>query len=233
MKIQKLITTVRTTELDDVSDRLVALYKETTALQSETFLKPLFTELEGLSAQITEAIKKDLTLSSLEEADQRRDNAVRALHNVLLGYQSMPVASLKTHGVALYKVFSKYGVKIAKESYATESSLIESLLLDLSASELQVSITALSGVQECIAELRKEQTSFTKLRLDYEKAMAERGASIKASSLKKPMLEIINGKLITYLNAMKMADAPKYETFANNIAKVIEDTNVAVKRRAK
>lgn len=231
--MQKLMTTVRTTEIDDVSDRLIALFKSENALQDEPFLKPLFIELGQLSAKITEAIKKDVKLSTLEEADLYRDNAVRALHNVLLGYRSMPVASLKEHGERLYTIFSKYGVKITKESYATESSLIESLLLDLSAPELQSAITALLGVKECISELRKTQTAFTNLRLEYEKTVAERGASISASALKKPILELINGKLLPYLSAMIMVDATKYEAFTHSILQVIEEINTAVKRRAK
>lgn len=233
MKMQKLMTTVRTTEIDDVSDRLIVLFKSENALQDEPFLKSLFAELEQLSAKITEAIKKDVKLSSLEEADLYRDNAIRSLHNVLLGYRSMPIASLKEQGEKLYTVFSKYGVKITKENYATESSLIESLLLDLSASELQSAITALSGVRECIAELRKTQTAFTNLRLEYEKTVAERGTSVSASALKKPMLNLINGKLLPYLSAMIMVDSVKYETFTHNILQVLEDTNTAVKRRAK
>ena len=119
-------------------------------------MKSTFAEIETLSEQITEAIKRDVSLSKLEDADLRRDNSVRSLSNALVGYRSLPVASLRDNADKLYAVFSKYGVKITKENYATESSLIEALLKDLSAPELKTAIESLSGVGEIIAQLRNE-----------------------------------------------------------------------------
>lgn len=231
--MKKLDVRVRITEVDDVSDRLLIIYKAETSLKTDQFLKTVFAEIEELSVKITEAIKKDVVLSKLEDADLRRDNAVRMLHNVLLGYQSMPVPALKQHGEKLYKVFSKYGVSIIRESYATESSLIEALLQDLSAADLSESIAALSGVTESIANLRAEQTAFTQLRVGYEKAIVEQHNTPSASKLKKPLVELINVKLIGYLTAMKMVDAPKYEAFATAIGQVIENMNVNIRKRGK
>ena len=55
----KLLQKARITEVDDTSDRLVALFKSETALAEDAFLKSLFTEMETLSANLTEAIKRD------------------------------------------------------------------------------------------------------------------------------------------------------------------------------
>lgn len=230
--MRKLDARARTTEVDDVSDRLLVLYRKETKLQTDTFLKEVFAEIETLSAQITEAIKRDLVFSKLEDADLQRDHIVRSLHNVLVGYRSMSVASLKEHGEKLYAVFSKYGVKITKESYATESSLIESLLQDLSAADLQSAIGGLSGVSELITELRTAQTAFNELRAEYEKALSVQKTGMSASALKKPLLEAINAKLITYLAAMRIAKAADYEAFAKAISQTIEMTNTAIKRRS-
>ena len=92
--MKKLDARARTTEVDDVSDRLLVLFRKETALQEEAFLKSTFAEIETLSEQITEAIKRDVSLSKLEDADLRRDNSVRSLSNALVGYRSLPVASL-------------------------------------------------------------------------------------------------------------------------------------------
>ena len=62
----KLLQKARITEVDDTSDRLVALFKSETALAEDAFLKSLFTEMETLSANLTEAIKRDKGVSELE-----------------------------------------------------------------------------------------------------------------------------------------------------------------------
>ncbi|MDO4229770.1 MAG: DUF6261 family protein [Capnocytophaga sp.] len=230
--MNKLNTSARTTEVDDVSDRLLVLFQKETALQEEAFLKSTFAEIETLSEQITEAIKRDVSLSKLEDADLRRDNLVRSLNNALVGYRSLPVASLRENADKLYAVFSKYGVKITKENYATESSLIEALLKDLSAPELKTAIESLSGVGEIITQLRAEQTAFTEIRTAHEKALSTQKNLPSASSLKRPLLEAINGKLVPYLVAMKIANPSSYKEFAEAVAQIIEATNVVIKRRS-
>ena len=59
-------------------------------------------------------------------------------------------------------MFDKYGKAIVNESYARESSLIESMLEDFSADTLSESIKALDGVAELIAALRAAQDEFNK-----------------------------------------------------------------------
>ena len=77
----KLLKKARITEVDDTSDRLVVLFKSETALAEEAFLKSLFTEMETLSANLTDAIK--------------RNNAIRTFSKVIEGYHAMPIAIVK------------------------------------------------------------------------------------------------------------------------------------------
>lgn len=223
----------RITEMGDVANRLVALYKKASDLQSDVFLKTTFTEVEKLGKAITDAIKKDTAVSNLEDADAKRDEAIRVLDKLLKGYEHIPVQDLKTHGEKLSAIFKKYGVKITDENYSSQSNLIDSLLTDFSASGVQASITALSGVTEAIANIRKSQTEFNTLRAEYEKALAQKGSEASASSLRKPLLEMINKKLVPYLVAMNIADADKFKTFVAEASQIIESVNEVVKGRSK
>lgn len=108
----KLLQKARITEVDDTSDRLVALFKSETALAEDAFLKSLFTEMETLSANLTEAIKRDKGVSELEKADKVRNNAIRTFSKVIEGYRAMPIATVKQKGERLHKVFSKYGLQL-------------------------------------------------------------------------------------------------------------------------
>ena len=223
----------RITEVGDVANRLAVLYKGTATLQDDAFLKNLLSEIQTQGDAITEAIKKDNAVSKLEDADAERDEAIRVLDKMLKAYEVFPVENTKAHGQKIATIFKKYGVKITEENYSSESNLIDSLLKDLSASEVQASVTALSGVSEAIAQIRTTQEEFARLRLQYEEAFTENLSKVSASSLRKPLLGLINKKLIPYLVAMTLVDGAKYTAFADKVAKIIDDMNEVVKARGK
>ena len=163
--MKRLDARARTTEVDDTSDRLLVLYNDETALAEDTFLKPLFGEMQTLSEQITEAIKRDRILSAMEDADAEVETATRALNAVLKGYSAMPLDLYSTAGKALYDVMAKYKLKILRLNYADQSSNIEALLMDLAAPALQPHINALPGVTDAIGNVRTAQTNFTAKRV--------------------------------------------------------------------
>ena len=223
----------RITEVGDVANRLAVLYKGTATLQDDAFLKTLFAEIQTQGDQITEAVKKDKAVSKLEEADAKRDEAIRVLDKMLKAYEVFPVESTKAHGVKIATIFKKYGVKITEENYSSQSNLVDSLLKDLSVAEVQASVVALSGVSEAIANIRTTQEEFSNVRLQYEEQFTENLSKVSASSLRKPLLGLINKKMIPYLVAMAFVDKAKYSTFADKVSKVINDMNEVVKGRAK
>ncbi|MFJ1438474.1 DUF6261 family protein [Capnocytophaga canimorsus] len=231
--MKKLLTPIRITEVGDVANRLAVLYKGTATLQDDAFLKNLLSEIQTQGDAITEAIKKDKAVSQLEDADAERDQAIRVFDKMLKAYEVFPVENTKAHGQKIATIFKKYGVKITEENYSSESNLIDSLLKDLSASEVQASVTALLGVSEAIAQIRTTQEEFARLRLQYEEAFTENHSKVSASSLRKPLLGLINKKLIPYLVAMTLVDGAKYTAFADKVAKIIDDMNEVVKSRAK
>lgn len=224
---------VRITEAGDIANRLAVLYKEANDLQSDAFLKVNFTELEAQSDAITEAVKRDKAVSKLKEADDNRDNAIRVLDKLLKAYEVFPIESTRVHGVKIFSVFKKYGVKMIEENYSSKSNLTHSLLKDLSASENQASISELLGVSEAIEAISTTQEEFAKVRSKYENDFTENNKKIAASSVRKQILELINKKLIPYLIAMTLSDGAKYTAFVDKFAKIINDMNEVVKSRTK
>lgn len=231
--MKNLNSNIRVTEAGDVAHRLLVLYKETTDLQSDAFLKTNFIALETQADAITEAVKRDKSVSKLKEADDKRDNTIRVLDKLLKAYEVFPIENIKVHGVKVFSVFKKYGVKMIEENYSSKSNLTYSLLKDLSESKIQASISELLGVSEAIEEIRTTQESFAKVRSKYEKDFTENNKKIAASTLRKPILDLINKKLIPYLVAMNLSDGAKYTAFVDKFSKIINDMNEVIKGRTK
>ena len=141
--------------------------------------------------------------------------------------------TLKAYGVQLSAVFKKYGMKMTVENYSSQSNLVDSLLKDLSASDLVEAVAGLPGVAEAIANIITAQEEFTKIRANYDKELAQKGSKETATSLRKPLLELINNKLLTYLAAMKIANPTKYKVFSEDVAVIITSVNETIKARGK
>ena len=231
--MNKLFSNARTTEVDDTSDRLLLAYNAQTGLVSDAFLKTIFDDIHSLSDQITDAIKRDLVFSEMEDADENVAIALRSVFTVLKGYEAMPLVQLSTAAKVLTPVADKYTLSILRLNYAAQSSNVEALLMDLSAPALKASIDVLPGVAEAIANLRAAQTAFIEKRVDYEKAMALKTAGTPASELKKPLLDLINSRLIPYLDVNKMVDSATYGHLTDLVEQIVNDTNTGISRRSK
>ena len=231
--MNKLNTSVKVTELGDTALRLVKAFKAVVAVQNDAFLTKTFAEIEKQATVMTSAVKSDQALSKLEEADAQRDQAIRVLDKLLKGYENIPLENLKTHAKKLAEIFKKYGVKITGENYASQSTLINSLLGDFSATELKPSIEALAGVKEALAEIQTKQNAFATLRSDYEKAQVSQKEKSSATSLRKPLLELINKKVVPYLVAMSIAQPELFKNLTAEASEIITSTNEAIKARSK
>jgi hypothetical protein len=231
--MNKLNTSVKVTELGDTALRLVKAFKAVVAVQNDAFLTKTFAEIEKQATVMTSAVKSDQALSKLEEADAQRDQAIRVLDKLLKGYENIPLENLKTHAKKLAEIFKKYGVKITGENYASQSTLINSLLGDFSATELKPSIEALAGVKEALAEIQTKQNAFAVIRSDYEKAQVSQKEKSSATSLRKPLLELINKKAVPYLVAMSIAQPELFKNLTAEASEIITSTNEAIKARSK
>ena len=231
--MNKLNTSVKVTELGDTALRLVKAFKAVVAVQNDAFLTKTFAEIEKQATVMTSAVKSDQALSKLEEADAQRDQAIRVLDKLLKGYENIPLENLKTHAKKLAEIFKKYGVKITGENYASQSTLINSLLGDFSATELKPSIEALAGVKEALAEIQTKQNAFAALRSDYEKAQVSQKEKSSATSLRKPLLELINKKAVPDIVAKRIAQPELFKNLTAEASEIITSTNEAIKARSK
>lgn len=230
--IEKLIYQSRTTEVDAVSDRMIGAYQKS-GLDSDTHLAEIFTGLGDASARLKAAVKRTKAESELEQKDEIRDDKVRALFYLVNGFVYHPDPNVKSAALKIKKVMDKYGLSMAEENYSTESSLVSSLLGDLSDPSLQASVAALSGCIGLITALQTSQTDFEQTRIAWEAEKAKEGTQGNATGIKKEVLEIVNDKLVVYLRAMEQVDEETYGAFTRTISQIISDNNDVVKKRRK
>ena len=230
--VAKVNGKTRTTELDALSDAMEREYAAAcasglTAVGKDAVLKAQFGQLADLSARNTTAIRQDAVVSTLDEADSARDSATRDLFTLAGGYTASPFAEVRAAATDVCAVLEKYGRGMTGKNYADQTALTESLLEDLGAEKVAAQIKVLSGVAELVASLREAQDGFAAAHDGYIKAKAGKGES--ASSLKKPIVSLINDNIVPYLNIVAAMDG--YAEFVAAVAGNIKSTNDTVARR--
>lgn len=228
--MKKLRSQVRNAEVDGLSDTLIRVFRADEGAQTDAFLVSVMAELETLSAGITSAILQDRTLSRLDEADSARDEAFHTLGTVLAAYAVIPIPGKRELAAPLKAVHDKYAkAGITGANYASQSSLTESLLEDLADPALAAGIAGLEGVAESVALIREAQDEFNRANDEYVRANATKAQA--ASSYNKPIVSLVNDRLVPYLSAMRIAGNAVCEGFAAAVEAEIERTNASVSAR--
>lgn len=227
--IEKLIASSRVTEVNDVATRSSGSFNQSGI--TDPYLSTTFTSLDAANLKLSEVIKRTKAESDLMEKDEVRDDKVRGLYYLLNGFLYHPTKKIKEAAQSLMEVFNKYGLNVTRESYASESSLLGSLLLDLAKPEFADAIATLSGCADLIAQLQAAQTDFEQARIAYETDKAKEGMVANATAVKKEVISILNNKIVVYLRAMEQVNPETFGVFAGTIAQIIAENNEQVKKR--
>lgn len=228
--MNKIKTSIRVTELGGITDTLVRNFKADPRAAEDPFVAETMGEMERLNSLITTAILQDKTRSTLEEADERRDETLRTLGAVVTGCAAIPIPGRRELAAPLKAVFDRYAkAGIISAGYTSKSSMVESLLEDLGAEELASAIAEFEGVAEAIAQIRDAQDGFNAASDAYVLATATKGAS--ASTYKRPIVTLINGKLVPYLDAMVIAGNDGCSGFARSVEAEINRMNDTILKR--
>jgi hypothetical protein len=228
--IEKVISQSRTTEVDAISAGLMDAYQNSD-LSSDEHLNTMFTTLDTQQKQLSAAIMRTRAESELETKDEVRDNTLRNLYMLIKGYTHHPDPAIRAAALKLEKIIDKYGANITNEGYASESSLVNSLLGDFAAAEVQPLIALLSGCAEILATLQADQAAFETARIAYETEKGREGSQANATTLKNAVLDTINKRVVVYLRAMELVEEPVYGEFARTVATLIADNNIVVRKR--
>ncbi|MCP4298049.1 MAG: hypothetical protein GY786_20875 [Proteobacteria bacterium] len=226
----KILGNSKVTEIDTSIKRINASY-DSYDWTSDVHMIGLFTELKAVSKKLTIAIAQLKGESQLEEQDHVRDTDYRNFFYLVQGYLYNPIQSIKEAAQRLFPTMEKEGLAIIDDSYAVESSVIESIIEQFEVSSADDAISALQGAEELWEKLKKSQRNFEKAELAFEEIKAENKQNQSATEIKKEILPLFNKKVQLYINAMATVDEATYGEFARTVAQIIADNNSAVKKR--
>ncbi len=230
MKIYKIIAKSRTAEVATVAKQILTTFAST-SLQEDAHISGIMGKLTSLADELIGAINNLKPESTLEERDGVRDDTVRAFYYLTYGLTYHPTAKISESAKEVVELFNKYGLGMVSESYAVESSLINSLLEDLE--EKKETLDKVMGATQLVEKIALAQKKFEEAVLIYTQDKASEKEQRSATTIKKEVVALINEKLLPYLEVMVMVNGDGYEPFAGTVATLIDESNGGVKKRSK
>ncbi len=230
MKMPKILGNSKVTEVDTSIKKILAAYQKRN-WTSDLHLVGLFTYLQQLSEKLTATILKQKNKIDLAQLDKKRDDSITGFYHLLQGYIRYENEEVQEATKTVLSLFDSYSLSIRSESYAVESSLIDSLLDQLEEPKIAESIEKLPGVSLFVKQLYSTQTSFKVSQVTLDEMRAKEAQSLSATKIKREIITHFNGTVQLYMNAMSNVDESTYGELSRIISQIISDNNHAVKKR--
>lgn len=229
--IPQISKSSRNTEVNSVCSNVSTAFEKAN-LTSYTVLTGLMTQIKDKNASLTGAIKRMREKSHLIELDNFRDDNTRALWYLTYGLTYHPVEEVSSAAKKVFSVLKNFGLQIIRESYSIESANLDALIFQLSGEELSAALAKLDGCPTLLNQLKEAQTNFEHNQIEFEKIKGNEGTFEKASALSKELMDLINSKLIVYLNGKLIDDEETYGDYIRTVEQIISDNNLNIRKRS-
>ena len=231
MSVRKVAGNSRIAEVDTVAGLIVAAHGKS-PITGDTHLPTIIEEIMASQAAFQESIQQTKTESSLADIDTLRDEKYHALGYLISGALYHPAADVKDAALVLREVFEKYGHGVVSMSYNEESSHITNLLGEFAEPEMAEKAALIDGLPQVIGNLTEAQGAFDTVVSQWKADKGSDGAVTPASTLRRELIALLNGKIVPYVSIMSTLDSDLYSEFAQSVSEIINDNNENVKRRS-
>ncbi|GEM_PF-6379869 len=230
MKIPKILSTTRVSEVNGVTQQMIDEYGKGD-YSADSHLTKVFDHITDSNNQLGIAIMRDSVESELAELDEITDNEVTLTHGLTKGYTCHPDENTANRAGELFKMVDKYGLEVKKKSYREEYPLLGSMITESKTEPYVACIAALPGCDERFKRLEAAVNNFNAKQNVYLSVKDDQNELSSATAIKKQLIAFINGELVAYLDVMQRVNTEMYGGLAQFTANRIAENNSAVRKR--
>ncbi len=228
----RLRTGIRIPALSGLTNRMVE-FLDSQDLSAYPDYVQIVTKLKEEAKAFNAALNQEKAQSKLADKDNNRDNAYRSLYQMLHAYTKVPATTTSEPASKVFSIFERYGLSVVSMAYDEESGMIDSLLKDLSAADIQAAIEKLAHIATMVENLQAAEAQFKEASNRYDQNRAnEKTSSPSATKLKIPLLKLINDHMVSYHTAMADFKDDAFRHIADTINGMILSENKLTRSRA-
>lgn len=229
MKYNSLNGRAQVSEISAVASRLDSLL-ENKCPKSNDYLANATSDFHNLAVQLGGTMNSKVK-SNYAGLDLERRDCVRSLAQFLKSFRKSSDGTVKANAMVVYDVFQGYGTRMLKKGVDGLTGMIDSLLIDFNAPNVQTAIGAVPGLAERIEALRTVHERFKESRVNYQLERSLLLKSEKTSVLKAAIVDRINKVFLPYLSELSKSEGGAYTSLFNTMVEIVNETNNLVKIR--
>lgn len=214
-------------EASAVATRLVALY-EGMEFPEDSYLRNAMSDFKDLAVRIDSAVDRKVR-AAYDTEDAQRAQCLRSLYHLLRSAVASQDANVSAHAAVVYQAFRSCGLSVLHKGLDERTGHIDSLLTDLSATEIQSHIAAVPGLADSISQLETAQQAFEAKRVDYQSRRGAMQNSDCASALKLRVMDMVNNTILPYFGTMAKVKGGVYADFNDTLCQVVASANASAK----
>lgn len=212
-------------ELNTFAKRVITLIKKHVKINVGTIAKIIIL-LEAANEKLTNSLNTSFKTEHkniLKKLDKLRDNAFRALRDVIEGCARRLNDDFNLHANKLKAIFETHGWTLYDDPYAVESSKLNSLIKDLETADSQASLQIL-GYIAWFNELKEAQLNFEDA--FQNKANDDSKKDFVASTEVRPnIIENLDELLVQVKTEAKYSETPEnYKELVDSLNVIIEES---------
>ena len=189
-------------------------------------------ELESKSDEMKNSIATDKSKAytqKLFDGDNLRDSLISALKLFIRANIKWKRENLSAKAEKIYKLIRLHGLAMTDEGYEEESTLLESLLIEMAKPENAEALSEL-GLTGLVEALGAAQDNFSSLYSESASLEAGKETTVSATVLKRELFKTMK-ITIDYLNVMQIANLEKYGAVSAEVAELTKTLNQKIRNR--
>lgn len=180
-------------------------------------------ETKQVSNDFTKAYEFIKYESDLEDFDTKRDPLVKSFFGILSGFAHYFDENILNAYLVVKEATKELKSSMTDIAFGDESIQINQLLTICEEQKVRDAIAKLNPLTDVLNRLKQAQQDFDNA---YQIWGEAKGRDIKsASKVKKDVINVLNKKLIPYLNVAVLVDAQKYQDITGTIESFIRKAN--------
>jgi len=192
-------------------------------------LSELETENNFLSLSLIKN-RASVYTSLIKETDGVCDNLLTGIRLIVKGYCFLP----DDEGESANKIFSiiKPHANITRLSYDEESALITSIYNKVTDAEHLPHLEKFPILKRMFEMVNTENVNIKSLLKESAEYRTQQAAMLPAGKQKRIVIDILNSRLLPYLQIIMLSDEDKYKLLYNDIQNIILKANTKIKMSA-
>lgn len=224
-----ILTNVKQGRLNSTVEMIINKASAYDFSSDPVFTVNIFPPVKVAHTELNNAINRLKSKSFQKENDSLVDDAWTSLVLVSRGLLTCHIPEVVTNVRVISPIIEKNGLDVTRLAYSEQASAISAAIADFEKPEVATAIAAVPIMASIIEKVKEYNEAFLAGMMDFADNIEGQTEKENASDIKWTLLELVNKKLIPYLDIMSEVNPELYEGYYTAVKGIVRQANTSIR----